>query len=94
MTTVIAFHEVENGERWAKAWQKKPGSRHEMFAELGVTVARTFRDPQKPNSTGLLMEVSDMEKFLAALTSAEAQQAMAEDGLKVETLRMLTEFTP
>ena len=22
MTTVIAFHEVEDGERWAKVWQK------------------------------------------------------------------------
>ncbi len=94
MTTIIAFHEVEDGERWAKAWQKKPGSRHEMFAELGVTVARTFRDPENPNSTGLLLEVSDIEKFQAALTSDEAKQAMAEDGLKVETLRMLAEFTP
>jgi hypothetical protein len=45
MTTMIAFHEVEDGERWAKAWQKGPGSRHEMLAEAGVTAARTFRDP-------------------------------------------------
>ena len=94
MTTMIAFHEVEDGERWAKAWQKGPGSRHEMFAEFGVSVARAFRDPESPNSTGLLLEVSDMEKFQAALTSDEGKQAMVEDGLKVETLRMLVEFTP
>ncbi|MEJ2557175.1 MAG: hypothetical protein P8186_13285 [Anaerolineae bacterium] len=94
MTTVIAFHEVEDGERWAKAWQKGPGSRHEMLAETGVTSARTFRDPENPNSTGLIFEVSDMEKFQAALASDEMKQAMAEDGLKVETLRMLVEFTP
>ena len=94
MTTMIAFHEVEDGERWAKAWQKGPGSRHEMLAEAGVTAARTFRDPGNPNSTGLLFEVSDMEKLQAFMQSDEARQAMAEDGLKIETLRMLVEFTP
>jgi quinol monooxygenase YgiN len=94
MTTMIAFHEVEDGERWAKAWQKGPGSRHEMLAEAGVTAARTFRDPGNPNSTGLIWEVSDMEKLQAFMDTDEAKKAMAEDGLKVETLRMLVEFTP
>jgi hypothetical protein len=93
MTTMIAFHEVEDGERWAKAWQKGAGSRHEMFAKIGVA-ARNFRDPENPNSTGVLLEVPDMEKFQALMDSDEAKQAMAEDGLKVETLRMLVEFTP
>ena len=93
MTTMIAFHEVEDGERWAKAWRKGSGSRHEMLAGLGIT-ARTFRDPENPNLTGLIFEVSDMEKFQAALASDEMKQAMAEDGLKVETLRMLVEFMP
>jgi len=94
MTTMIAFHEVEDGERWAKAWQKGPGSRQEMLAEVGITIARTFRDPENPNMTGLLWEVSDMEKLQAFMDSDEAKKAMAEDGLKVETLRMLVEFTP
>ena len=94
MTTIIAFHEVEDGAHWAKAWQKGAGSRHEMLAEAGVTTARTFRDPENPNSTGLLFEVSDMAKFQAFMGSDEAKQAMAEDGLKVETLRVLAEFTP
>ena len=94
MTTMIAFHEVEDGARWAKSWQKGPGSRHEMFAELGVTGARTFRDPENPNSTGVFFEVSDMEKLQAWMETDEAKKAMAEDGLKVETLRFLVEFTP
>ena len=93
MTTMIIFHEVEDTERWAKAWRRGSGSRHEMMAGLGIT-ARTFRDPEKPNSTGVLFEVSDMKKFQAALASNEMKQAMAEDGLKVETMRMLVEFTP
>ncbi len=94
MTTILFFHEVEDGERWAKAWRKGPGSRHEMMAEAGVTGARTFRDPENPNLTGLIFEVSDMEKMQAALASDEMKQAMAEDGLKPETLRFLVEFTP
>jgi len=93
MTTLIAFHEVKDGAHWAKAWHKGQGSRHEMMAELGIT-ARTFRDPENPNLTGLIFEVPDLEKFQVALASDGMKQAMAEDGLKVETLRMLVEFTP
>ncbi|MDH3676284.1 MAG: hypothetical protein OES12_12380 [Anaerolineae bacterium] len=91
MTTMIIFHEVEDGERWAKGWQKGSGSRHELVAKGGVTAARAFRDPENPNSTGLIWEVSDMEKLQAFMETDEAKQAMAEDGLKVETLRMLVE---
>lgn len=60
MATLIVFHEVEDGERWAEAWQKGAGSRHEMFGQIGVT-ARTFRDPENPDSTGLILEVPDSE---------------------------------
>ena len=94
MTTMIVSVEVEDGERWAKVWRKGPGNRHETLAKAGATAARTFRDPGNPNSTGVLFEVSDMEKFQAFMESDEAKQAMAEDGLKVETMRMLVEFTP
>lgn len=93
MATLIAFHEVEDGQRWAKAWQKGAGSRHEMFARIGVT-ARTFRDPENPNSTGLLLDVPDIEQFQSFMASDEAKRAMEEDGLKVDTLRILSEFTP
>lgn len=93
MTTLIVFHEVEDVEHWAKAWQEGPGSRHEMFARIGVS-ARTFKNPEHPNSVGLILEVSDMERFQAFMASDEARQAMEEDRLKVDTLRMLGEFTP
>jgi hypothetical protein len=93
MTTVFVYHEVEDSEQWAKAWRKGPNSRHELFAKYGVK-GRTFRDPQNTKSTGVLLEVSDMKMFYAALESDEGKKAMAEDGLKVETMRMLSEFTP
>ncbi|MEQ6889185.1 hypothetical protein ABE957_10920 [Halomonas sp. CS7] len=93
MATLIVFHDVEDGEHWAKAWKPGPGSRHEMFAKVGVT-ARTFKNPEHPNSVGLILEVSDMERFQAFMATDEVRQAMEEDRLKVETMRMLGEFTP
>jgi hypothetical protein len=93
MTTAIVFHEVNEGAVWAKAWHKGPGSRHEMFGKLGIT-ARTFRDPDNHDATGLILEVPDVAQFKAYLATEEGQTAMREDGLKVDTLKLLTEFTP
>ena len=63
-----------------------------MFEKIGVKV-RTFRDPKNPNLTGALLEVPDMKAFEELLASEEGQKAIAEDGLKVETMRVLEEFT-
>jgi len=93
MTTAIVTHEVENGAVWARAWHKGPGSRHEMFAKLGVA-ARNFRDPGNPNLVGLILEIPDLEQFKEFLETDEGQAAMREDGLKVETMKMLVEFNP
>jgi len=93
MTTVIIFQEVQDGSVWANAWKKGPGSRHDMFGKLGIK-CRNFRDPQDLNATGLMVEIPDMVKFLELLQSDEGKKAMREDGLKVETMRMLVEFTP
>jgi hypothetical protein len=64
-----------------------------MFAQIGVT-ARCFRDPKNPNSTGLILEVPDMERFETFMASDEAKKSMAEDGLKPETMRVLGGFIP
>lgn len=93
MTTAIIFHEVVDGSVWARAWKQGPGSRHELFKKIGVK-CRNFRDPNNPNATGLLAEIPDMAGFHELLQSDEGQKAMREDGLKVETMQMLVEFTP
>lgn len=93
MAILIIFHEVEDGQKWASAWKPGPGSRHEMFARIGV-IARNFRDPENPNSTGLILEVPDMGRFRTFMASDEAKKAMEEDRLKVETMRILSEFIP
>jgi len=64
-----------------------------MFAQIGVT-ARNFREPNNPNSTGVILEVPDMEQFQTFMATSEARNAMNEDGIKVESLRILAEFTP
>lgn len=92
MTTLFAYSETEDGEKWANAWQRNEASRHEMFERIGVK-CRTFRDSNNPNSSGVLFEIPDMAAFDKFLETDELKQAMADDGLKVETLRLLTEFT-
>ena len=93
MPTAMVFHEVKDGAVWAKAWKQGPGSRHELFKTIGVK-CRNFRDPNDASSTGVLLEIPDMARFQALLQSPAGQQAMREDGLKVETMRLLVEFTP
>ena len=93
MTTLIAFHEVEDGDHWVKAWHGGAGSRQEMFGRIGVT-ARTFQDPERPNLTGLIFEVPDMDQFQSFMASDEAARAMEEDRLQVQTVRVLSEITP
>ena len=93
MATLIAFHEVEDGDHWVRAWHGGPGSRQEMFGQIGAT-ARIFRDPDHPNVTGVLLEVPDVDRFQAFMATDEVAQAMKEDRLKVETVRVLAEVTP
>jgi len=64
-----------------------------MFAKIGLT-ARTFRDPERPESTGLIMDVPNMKQFESFMESSEAKRAMKEGGLRADTMRILGEFTP
>ncbi len=56
--------------------------------------ARIFRAPDHPNLTGLIFEVPDMDRFQSFMASEEVAQAMKEDRLKIETVRVLAEITP
>ncbi|MEB3263859.1 MAG: hypothetical protein VKJ66_05760 [Synechococcus sp.] len=93
MTVAIIFHEVHDGAAWARAWSQGPGSRHELFGRLGLQ-CRTFRDPSDPNSTGVMATIPDLAAFHALQQSEEGQQAIREDSLQVETMRLLSEFSP
>ncbi len=86
--TVIAFHEVKD----VKHWLASP-MREKFFGPLGVTGIRTFVDPQSSKRVGLIMEVADMAKVMAAMNTPGAAEAMAHDGVLPETLTILVEGT-
>ncbi len=85
MTTVIAHHEIDDRDSWLAS-----PKREEFFGPLGISV-RTFVDPENPNRVALLMEVPDMDELQRALASPEAAEAMKNDGVRAETLVVLTE---
>jgi uncharacterized protein (TIGR02246 family) len=89
-TSMIVTHEVEDFDRWLSAWQGED-SRHEMFAEHGVPETHLFRDFVAPNAVAVLMEVADVEALQAFMSSADAEAAKSEDGVKSETMRTYLE---
>ena len=85
MTTLIAFHEVDDVQHWLSS-----PKRAEFFGPMGIT-ASTFTDPEGSMRVGLIMEVPDMTKFQEAMASEAAADAMKFDGVRAETLIILTE---
>jgi hypothetical protein len=85
MRTIMIFHEVDDVDHWLKSPR-----RQEFFGPLGMT-ARTFVDPEGSNRVGLLAEVPSMEAFHEAMESPGAAEAMKFDGVRPETIVMLTE---
>jgi hypothetical protein len=84
--TVFGYHDVKDTEPWLAS-----PTREEFFGPLGVTNIRTFVDPQNPFASGSLLDVADMDAVTAALETAAASEAMADDGVLPETLVMLVE---
>jgi len=85
MTTVIAFHEVDDVDHWVHS-----PKREEFFGPLGITV-RTFVDPDKTNRVGLIFTVPDLDTLQTALATPGAADAMKFDGVRPETIVMLVE---
>ena len=85
MTTVIAFHDVDDVDHWLSS-----PKREEVFGPLGITV-RTFVDPGGSTRVGLVLEIPDMDKFQEVMASDVAAEAMSFDGVHADTLVMLVE---
>lgn len=85
MPTLMAFHEVDDVEHWLAS-----PKREELFGPMGVTV-RTFRDPAGSNRTGVLVDVPDLAAFEKMMESEAAAEAMKFDGVRRDTLLILTE---
>jgi hypothetical protein len=85
MTTLFAFHEVDDVDHWAKSTK-----RDAYFGPLGIT-ARTFRDPEGSNRVGVVFEAPSLEAFQQAMEGAAAADAMKHDGVRPETIVLLVE---
>jgi hypothetical protein len=86
MPTVIAHHDVKDTEHWLASPR-----REEFFGPLGVTNIRTFVDPQNPSRVALLLDIPDMDAVMAAMETEAAADAMAYDGVLVDTVVFLVE---
>jgi hypothetical protein len=85
MATVLVFHEVDDVDHWLSS-----PKREEVFGPLGIT-ARTFRDPEGSNRVGLIAQIPDMAAWQEVMQSEAAADAMKLDGVRPETLLVLTE---
>jgi hypothetical protein len=85
VTTLIAYHEIDDSEHWLAS-----PKREELFGPMGIT-HRTFVDPENPNRAAVLAEVPDMDAFQALMQSQEAAEAMRNDGVRADTLVLMVE---
>lgn len=85
LATYLAFHEVDDVQHWLSS-----PKREEIFGPMGIT-ARTFHDPEGSNRVGLIFEIPDMAAFQEFMQSEAAAEAMKYDGVRPETLLILSE---
>lgn len=90
-TTIVSImHQVKDGDAWLAAWQGE-GSRHEMFAANGAPNVHVMHSPEMDNQFGLVVEVADMDSFMAWIQSPDSAAAKAEDGVLDKGFRVLME---
>jgi len=85
LATYVITHEVDDVDKWLSS-----SKREEVFGPIGVTV-RTFSDPNGSSKTALIAEIPDIEAFQELMKSDAAAEAMKHDGVKPETLLLLSE---
>jgi uncharacterized protein (TIGR02246 family) len=90
MTHVMITHSVDDADRWSAAWRGED-SRKEMFTSNGAAHVHAFYSEDNPNLTGLVIAVKDMDALGAMLMSDEGKAAAAEDGVRADTMVMMTE---
>jgi uncharacterized protein (TIGR02246 family) len=90
MTHIMITHSVDNADLWSAAWSG-PDSRSNLFKDNGAAHVHAFRSEDNPNLTGLVIAVEDMDALNTMLMSDEGMAAAAEDGVRADTLVMMTE---
>jgi hypothetical protein len=85
VATYLVFHEVDDVDHW-----RTSPKRDELFGSRGIE-HRTFHDPAGSNRVGLIFEIPDFDEFQKLLQSDEAADAMKYDGVRPDTILVLTE---
>ena len=85
MTTLMIFHEVNDVEHWVSSPR-----REQFFGSMGMSV-RTFIESKDSQRVGLIVDCPDVETFQKAMQSGEAADAMKHDGVRPETIVVLSE---
>ena len=86
MATLMILHDVDDVDHWLSSPR-----RMELFGPLGMSARPFVVDREKSNRVGLVVEVPDMKTFQDAMTSEAAGEAMKFDGVRPETIVILTE---
>jgi ketosteroid isomerase-like protein len=87
---LVIIHEVNDAEHWLAAW-RGDDSRHQLFEANGAAHVHTFTNPDNPHQAGLVISVSDIDALNAMLMSEEGLAAADADGVRRDTIRVLTE---
>jgi hypothetical protein len=85
VATYLVFHEVDDVEHWLSS-----PKREEVFGPMGIT-ARTFHDPEGSKRVGLVVEIPDLAAYQEFMQTEVAADAMKHDGVRPETLLVLSE---
>ena len=85
MRTILIIHDVDDVDHWLHSPRRR-----EIFGPLGIAV-RTFVDHAASHRVGLVLDVPSMELYEEAMRSPGAAAAMEYDGVRTETLQVLTE---
>jgi hypothetical protein len=88
MPTVIGYQRVRDTDHWLSS-----PAREEVLPLLGGTNIRTFVDRQNPQQVAVLMDVADLDAFLALAANPPGPMAaaMEYDGVLRETISILVE---
>jgi esterase/lipase superfamily enzyme len=86
MARVVMVGEVENSEAWEKLFRSHRDLFSTIYGQMGMNVIHfTTTDD---NRFVLYSEPPDLDAWLGTLDSAEIRAAMAEDGVKRETVQI------
>jgi hypothetical protein len=85
MTKVVITAQVENVEKWEQAFR----SHGELFrSQLRTAASPYIYGTRGDNEVAVCAEVADIDAYMKTMESPETVEAMAQDGVKRETVKL------